>query len=138
MVAVAVLDNQVMPEQDQPQRIQAQDVQTLLRKVVVRPLQTYSRRFPDEIPCRLTVVLNDGRVLVKEKRDYEGFHTRPAQWETVVHKFERLNTPYTDASLRGEIIDAVAALDTISVAELIRLLAQVHIPIVGNRSHRTA
>ncbi len=42
MVAVALLDDQVLPEQYRPERIQSQDVQTLLRNVVVRPRDDYS------------------------------------------------------------------------------------------------
>ncbi len=38
LVAVAILDGQVMPEQYRPVRIQSQDVQTLLRKVTVQAL----------------------------------------------------------------------------------------------------
>lgn len=128
LVAVALLDEQVMPEQYRPARIRRQDVQALLRKVGVRPSEEYSRRFPDEMPCRLTVGLDDGRVLVKEKRDFEGFPTRPMGWETVVQKFERLSGPYTEAGLRREILDAVAHLETIRVAELAGLLARVRGP----------
>ncbi len=91
MVAVALLDNQVMPEQYRPERINRQDVQGLLRKVTVHPSQEYSRRFPEEMPCRLVVTLRGGRILTKEKRDYEGFHTRPMGWETVIRKFEGLS-----------------------------------------------
>ena len=42
---------------------------------------------------------SDGRVLVKEKRDYEGFHTRPMRWETVVQKFERLSRGGPDTGI---------------------------------------
>ncbi len=125
MLAVAVLDDQVMPEQYRPERIGRSNVQNLLRKVTVRPRDDYSRRFPDEMPCRLTVALKDGRRLVKEKRDYEGFHARPMRWETVVEKFERLSGPYAGAGLRRQIIDAVAHLESIQVAELMQQLSAV-------------
>ncbi|MGH2404968.1 MAG: MmgE/PrpD family protein, partial [bacterium] len=125
LVAVALLDGQVMPEQYRPERIVRHDVQALLRNVVVRPSEDYSRGFPQLMPCRVVIVLNDGRVLVREKADYEGFHTRPMQWETAVAKFERLCVPYTDAGLRREIVEATAALDGMRVADLVRLLARV-------------
>src|SRR5690242_555271 len=57
LAAVAILDGQVMPEQYAPERIQRADVQALLRKIVVRPLQSFSDRFPDEMPCRITLFL---------------------------------------------------------------------------------
>lgn len=126
MVAVALLDDRVMPEQYRPERIQHDDVQTLLRKISVQPLEAYSQRFPDEMPCRITVSLYN-KTLIKEKQDYEGFHTNPMRWETVVQKFERLSKPYTDAPLRLKIIDTVADLDSIQVEYLIRLLKKIQV-----------
>jgi 2-methylcitrate dehydratase len=131
MVAVALLDGQLRPAQYHPARIMRGDVQSLMRQVVVRPSPGYSARFPDEMPCRLTLVLRDGRQLVVEKRDYEGFHTRPMGWDTVVDKFERLSAPYTTAPLRQKIVQAVADLETTPVRELMELLARVQLPARG-------
>jgi 2-methylcitrate dehydratase len=125
LIAVAVLDGQVMPEQYEPTRIARQDVQTLLRKVSVRALDEYSRRFPEEMPCRVTVILADGRTLVKEKKDYEGFHTLPMAWETVVGKFERLSSKQADSALRRQIVQSVDQLESIQVADLVCLLEEV-------------
>ncbi len=126
MVAVAILDDQVMPEQYRPERIERHDVQALLRRVSVQPAPEYSAGFPDEMPCRITVSLGDGQVLVKEKRDYEGFHTRPMRWETVAHKFERLSADHAEPSLRREIVEAVAHLEELQVSDLMELLSRVH------------
>ncbi len=125
MIAVAVQDGRVMPEQDEPARIARPDVQTLLRKVSVHALDDYTRRFPEEMPCRVTVVLADGQTLSKEKEDYEGFHTRPMAWETVVEKFERLSSGRADSTLRRQIVQLVDQLESIQVGDLVRLLEQV-------------
>jgi 2-methylcitrate dehydratase len=125
LVAVAILDGQVMPEQYRPVRIQSQDVQALLRKVTVKPSSDYSRRFPDEMPCRITLTLRDGRRMAKEKHDYEGFRTRPMSWERAVEKFEKLAAPYAERSLCREIISAVSNLEAIQVSDLTKLLAGV-------------
>jgi 2-methylcitrate dehydratase len=125
LVAVALLDGQVMPEQYTTERIRRQDVQDLLRRVVVRPNDVYTARFPQEMACALRVTLRDGRALSKEKRDYEGFPTRPMRWETVVQKFERLSGPYADAPLRRDLVDAIERLEHLQVCELTRLLASV-------------
>jgi len=125
LVAVAVLDGQVMPEQYKPARIQSQDVQTLLRKVSLKPSPSYSRRFPEEMPSRVTITLRDGRRVTKEKQDYEGFRTRPMSWERAVEKFERLTAPYTKQSLCREIIHAVSHLETIQASDLTKLLAEI-------------
>ncbi len=122
LLAVAVLDGSVMPEQYAPERIRREDVQELLRRVVVRPREEFSRRFPAEMVCQIRVTLHGGRVLTKEKADYEGFLTRPARWDGVVSKFERLTEPYASRFRRAAIIDAIANLDSIRIPELMRLL----------------
>ncbi|HJS17397.1 MAG TPA: hypothetical protein VJ785_01520, partial [Anaerolineales bacterium] len=125
IVAVAILDNQVMPEQYLPERIKRADVQTLLRKVIVRPLDSFSRRFPAEMPSRIRITLNDGRVLTREKRDYEGFLTRPMGWNTITKKFEQLSQARIAPQLQGEIEEAVANLENIQVSELTSLLGKI-------------
>ncbi len=127
MVAAAILDDQVMPDQYLPERIQRSDVQNLLRKVAVRASSAYSLKFPNAMPCRIMIHLRDGRTLTKEKQDYEGFHTRPMTWRTVAHKFERLSGALTDAALRKEILDAAASLESIQIVDLTNLLTQVRV-----------
>lgn len=133
IIAVAILDRKVTPEQYRPDRIQAQDVQALLRKVKVLPSREYSTRFPEEMPCRITVHLLDGRRLLCEKSDYEGFHTRPMGWDAAREKFECLAEPYADGTARRAILDAVASLETLRVRELTRLLTTVRRQEVGAR-----
>ncbi|HEY8477559.1 MAG TPA: MmgE/PrpD family protein, partial [Chloroflexota bacterium] len=111
-----------------PERIQRADAQALLRRVIVRPSEAYSRRFPDEMPCRVAVILRGGEVLTREKRDYEGFFTRPMSWDAVRQKFERLSAPYVDASDREAIVRAVEHLESLAVADVTSLLARVRVP----------
>lgn len=125
MIAVAALDNAVGPKQYLPDRILKPDVQSLLRKVSVRPVAEYSDLFPDALPCRITVRLKSGKIKVKEKRDYEGFFTRLLSWERVVKKFNTLCPPSLDKRLREKIIHATAHLEEIDVAELTMLLGKV-------------
>jgi 2-methylcitrate dehydratase len=125
LVAVALLDGQVLPAQFAAERIGRNDVQTLLRKVTVRPDGELSRRFPAEHACRLTIMLADGRQLTREKHDYEGFHTRPTSWDTVAAKFEKLNAPFTTPTLRMRLVEATRGLEELPARELMKLLAQV-------------
>ncbi|TMD62892.1 MAG: MmgE/PrpD family protein [Chloroflexi bacterium] len=125
MVAVALLDGEVSPAQYTPERIMRQDVQTLLRKVTTRPNDEMSKRFPAEMPCRIHIVLKNGQSLSSEKRDYEGFYTRPMSWEMAAQKFERLASPYTDSDLRRSIEDTVERLEAMEIQQLTEPLAQV-------------
>jgi 2-methylcitrate dehydratase len=122
LISVALLDGQVMPEQYTEERINRRDVQELLNKVSVHPTDEFSKRFPDEMPCRLTITLRDGRALTREIDDYPGFTTRPMSWEMAFEKFERLTAPYTTVYSRRSIADAVKNLELIPVRDLMRLL----------------
>lgn len=131
LLAVALLDDQVMPAQYRPERIARRDVQDLLRRIEVREDPAMSQRFPEEMPCRVTVRLRDGRSVSAQRREYEGFHTAPMSWETVADKFERLSAPYAEASLRRQMIDVVATLERHAVSDLTALLARVQTSLLS-------
>lgn len=131
LVAVALLDGEVMPDQYQSTRIQRADVQALLRRVTVRPDDGFSRRFPAEMPCRVQVTLRGGRRLTTELADYPGFRTRGRTWEAAREKLERLAAPYTTSALRDEIAGTVAALERSPVTALMKLLAAVRSPSIA-------
>jgi 2-methylcitrate dehydratase len=124
LLAVALLDGQVLPGQYTPERIIADDVQALLRRVEVRPAADLSARFPAEHACRLRLVLDDGAVLSVEKSDYEGFLTRPMSWARAREKFERLAAAAVEPEQAAELADAVAALDEIETHDLTAVLAR--------------
>lgn len=128
LVAVALLDGQVMPEQYQPDRIRRPDVQALLRRVTVRPDDDFSRRFPSEMPCRVRLTLRDGRVRTKELADYPGFLTRGRTWAAAREKFDRLTSPFTTSAQREAIGAAIAGLDELPVTALTGLLGAVRLP----------
>ena len=139
LLAVALLDGEVMPAQYTPERIHRDDVQRLLRKVSVRPIPHLSERFPQLMPCHIEIALRDGRTVALQQDDYEGFVTHPMPWEHVVAKFNRLAAPHAERTLRDEIVEAVANLEYIPVAELMQRLARVG-GRVGTRTsaHHTA
>lgn len=128
LVAVALLDGQVMPEQYRPVRIRAADVQSLLQWVAIRPDEGFSRRFPAEMPCRVAIALRDGRVLTAEATDFPGFVTRGRTWEATQAKFNRLAEPFTTPALRARLLTTVADLDQMPVTALTLLLRSVGLP----------
>jgi 2-methylcitrate dehydratase len=125
MVAVALLDGLVGPDQYTLERIRSDDVQKLLQRVKIRPSSDYSHRFPDQMPCHIKITLKNGDVLEINKVDYEGFLTRPMSWENVEIKFKSLSNPFTSVDLQREIVEAVGNLENISTREMTRLLAKV-------------
>jgi 2-methylcitrate dehydratase len=127
LLAVALLDGQVLPEQFAPERILRTDVQDLLRRVVVRPAADLTARFPAEHACRLRIRLAGGATLAAEKADYHGFVTRPMGWARARQKFEGLGAGL-DPGLRAELADAVSSLDELETRDLTALLARAGAP----------
>jgi 2-methylcitrate dehydratase len=127
ILAAAILDGQVTPEQYRLERIRRSDVQDLLQRVTVSPNVAYSERFPNEMPCRIAIRLRDGHTLMKEIRDYPGFYSQPMTWDVAFQKFERLAEPYTTASERRAIAGAISELENTQVSDLMLLLASVRV-----------
>jgi 2-methylcitrate dehydratase len=122
LVSIALLDGKAMPEQYSIERINRPDVQELLNRVSIQPTEEFSSRFPDEMPCRLTITLRDGRVLMKEIHDYPGFGTKPMSWERALEKFESIAGALATSSCRRSIANAVKNLESINVRDLTGLL----------------
>jgi 2-methylcitrate dehydratase len=125
LLAVAALDGDVQPAQLDPRRIARPDVQGLLKKVEVRPDNSFTARYPGETPSRIIVRLNSGESYSHEVNGYPGFPTQPFTWDELAAKFERLAGRRTDKILCADIQAAVRSLDSIQVAELMKLLGRV-------------
>ncbi|HEY1838786.1 MAG TPA: MmgE/PrpD family protein [Mycobacterium sp.] len=125
LVAVALLDGRVGPEQLETQRVRLGDVQDLLARVDVEAAPDLTQAYPEHTQARVHITLKDGRDFHREQSDFEGSPTRPMSWDRVVEKFHWLAEPFADTALRAEIIDAVHRLDEISLAELAALLGAV-------------
>jgi 2-methylcitrate dehydratase len=125
LIAAALLDDQLGPEQLEEERIQAPDAQALLRNVQIFPDERFSARYPDELSARVTIRTRDQHVFVKEQNGYEGGLTNPMSWERTVEKFHWLAEAFADEELRSRIIGAVERLDTSEVSDLTYLLSQV-------------
>ena len=126
LLAVALLDGDVMPAQFKPERIIKPDVQSLLKKVSVQPNHEYTEQYPKKMPAKITVRMQDGKVIEHEVQDYPGLASRPFTWEESVEKFDRLVTARVDEVLSGEIKDAVQSVENIQVRDLMKLLGSDH------------
>jgi 2-methylcitrate dehydratase len=132
LLAVALLDGDVMPAQFDPDRIAKADVQQLLKKVSVRPDQEFTDQYPAKMPAKVAVRLRDGKVIKHEVQDLPGMPADPFTWEDSVEKFDRLVVGRADEGLSREIKDAVRSLETIQVEKLMQLLGRV---TSGKRRH---
>jgi 2-methylcitrate dehydratase len=136
LAAVALLDGDVWPEQFLPERIRRPDVQELLRRVTVRTpshlskppelarrLDPFTRAYPGVMRARVTIELRDGRSVTRQQDDYEGYHSRPMTWDTVIAKFERLAERHTSAAQRRALVGAVRSLETLTTSDLVAVLS---------------
>jgi 2-methylcitrate dehydratase len=137
LLAVALLDGDVMPAQFKPDRIARPDVQALLKKVSVRPNQEFTEQYPRKMPAKITVRLQDGKAIEHEVQDYPGLASRPFTWEDSVEKFDRLVVGRADEGLSREIKDAVHSLESIQVRDLMKLLDHVKAASSAASSSRT-
>jgi len=125
LLAVALLDGDVQPAQFKPDRIIKADVQGLLKKVSVRAKHEYTDEYPGKMPAKITVRLQDGKVIEHEVQDYPGLASHPFTWEDSVKKFDRLVAGRIDEGLSREIKDAVRSLENVQVRDLMKLLGRV-------------
>jgi len=134
LLAVALLDGDVMPAQFAPDRIIKSDVQGLLKKVSVRPNREFTEVYPAKMPAKITVRLQDGQVIEHEVQDYPGLASDPFTWEESVAKFDRLVAGRVDDVLAREIKDAVLSLENIQARDLTKLLGNVKVGQPGAKS----
>lgn len=128
MIAAMILDGNVLPAQYLPERIQKKDIQELLQKVEVKEKKEYSIRFPKEMACDITIFMNDGSHFQVEKKDYEGFVTRKASWQTIIHKFDLLTTSLIDEDVRNKIIEIVQNIEQYKITALMEVLEHLNQP----------
>jgi 2-methylcitrate dehydratase len=124
LLAVALLDGDVMPAQFKPERIIKSDVQNLLKKVSVRPNQEFTELYPQKMPAKITVRLQDGKVIEHEVQAYPGLASDPFTWEDSAEKFDRVVAGRADEGLCNEIKDAVRSIENIQARDLLKLLSR--------------
>jgi 2-methylcitrate dehydratase len=125
LLAAALIDGQVGPEQLQTERIHRSDVRELLNRISVRPDAALTARYPESTPVRITMKLRNGQQVSREQDDFEGARSRPFTWDRTVKKLDWLAEQYADDGLRGAIVDTVGHLDEAPVSALTGLLAKV-------------
>jgi 2-methylcitrate dehydratase len=125
LLAVALIDGDVMPGQFKPERIIKPDVQGLLKRVSVRPNHEYTEQYPKKMPAKIIVRLQNGSVIEHEVQDYPGLASHPFTWEDAAQKFDTLVAGRVDEGLSGEIKDAARSVEHIQVRDLMKLLGSV-------------
>jgi 2-methylcitrate dehydratase len=128
LLSVALLDGEVWPPQFTTERINRDDVQSLMRKVTAAPNDDFSRRLGPQMPASLSIELEGGQVITGEKGVFDGFWATPMTWDQVRAKFDRLTDGRLDKALRADLAAAAQNIDKIAVKDLTALLGRVSPP----------
>ncbi|MFC7135402.1 MULTISPECIES: MmgE/PrpD family protein [Salinibaculum] len=120
MLAAALIDREMTNDAYDPERIQREDVQTLLRTVEVEEDERLTEQFEDGLmPAVLDVELDDGTEYHIEKEAFQGHPTQPMSWADVEEKFETMTRDRYDAARRDAVIEMVKDLEDHDVADLV-------------------
>jgi 2-methylcitrate dehydratase len=122
LVAVALLDGEVSARQYTPECLGREDVRTLTARVEARPDPQYSARFPGAMPARITVRLADGSRHTARKSDYDGFSTRPLDWDAVRGRFRDMDAGLSDSAVE-ETVEVIRTLEQRRARDLGHALA---------------
>jgi 2-methylcitrate dehydratase len=128
LLSVALLDGEVWPPQFTTERINRDDVQSLMRKVTAAPNDDFSRRLGPQMPASLSIELEGGQVITGEKGVFDGFWATPMTWDQVRAKFDRLTDGRLDKALGADLAAAAQNIDKIAVKDLTALLGRVSPP----------
>ena len=122
--AVTLLDGTALARQFSPERIDADDVWSLIERTTVRHDPAFDQRHEDGYNTRLRVVLRDGAPREAFIEHPRGGLLAPLSNAEVVEKFRALSADVVDEEQAQRIEDAVLDLDELDDARhLARLLA---------------
>lgn len=137
LAAVAAIDGAVSPAQLLQERINRQDVQSLLTRVRINTvfpvhlprkiadvIDPYTRVYPYKVPSKVTVRLRGGKEFSLKKDEYEGFFTKPMSLEKVEKKFRDITTGIISAQYQEKICSIIKNIETQGPVKLMETLAQ--------------
>lgn len=122
-VAVALLDGQVSAAQFVPERLNDPRLLDLIARTTVVEDPVLTSRYPESIPNRLKVILDDGTEMVCELSYPPGHHRNPLSDTQLAAKFHGSVDPVLGKDRAGEIEASVSRLDSDPAPhEVLRLL----------------
>jgi len=123
MLAAAAIDRELLTWQYEPERIQSDDVQRLLRTVSVEEDPALTERFESgEMPAVIDVELADGTVHHVEKDAFRGHPTDPMDWDDLDAKLRPMATDVYGEHRWAKITGCVKSLEERTVHDLLELL----------------
>lgn len=125
LVAVALIDGEVSPQQFTQQRVESEDVQQLLSKVVAWLNLSYTRDYPNSLRTNVRIETHDGRILQREKESYPGFFRQPMSVQALLAKYNSVATLGGSPQSAQRIIQVVAKLEDNPLSALLEALSDL-------------
>lgn len=110
-VAAALLDGSASCGQFTPQRIDSEDIWSLLPRITAHHDPVYDRALSEKYTCRIDVALRDGKNL-KSERKLPSTVSEPLTREHVIAKFHSLTHGLIDSSRADHIVEAVLQIES--------------------------
>lgn len=121
-VAVALVDGEVWLQQFDETRFRDETLLDLVSRVSVLRDSELSKRYPEGIPNRITMLLKSGEKLTEEVTFPRGHSRNPMTDEEVERKFHALADPVLPASRIDEALDRLWNLDReTEIGQLLKL-----------------
>ncbi|MGF1580429.1 MAG: MmgE/PrpD family protein [Gemmataceae bacterium] len=121
--AVALVDGDVTLEQFSPERLADEKLLDLVAKVTIHRDAEINKGYPEGIPNRITITMDDGAQHIKEVSYPRGHARNPMTDEEVEKKFRTMAEPRYGKDKADAILQACWNLDELSKAgELLSLL----------------
>jgi 2-methylcitrate dehydratase len=111
IVAATLLDGGIWLNSFTKKRITASDVADLMNRVEVVENPELTKRYPEELPNRITLILRNGEKIVVEESIPRGHYKNPMTDEEVENKFHKLASPLLDEGRRREIVSKVWSME---------------------------
>ncbi|MEA3025036.1 MAG: 2-methylcitrate dehydratase [Alphaproteobacteria bacterium] len=87
VVAAVLIDGAYTDAIFAPERFQDRRTLDLMKKITVKEDNEFNRRYPNSLPCRMTITLKNGERKTAELSNPIGHHDRPMTDAQVVEKF---------------------------------------------------
>jgi 2-methylcitrate dehydratase PrpD len=123
-VAVACIEGKAFLEEYTEESIRRQDVREFMKKINVKHAPDLDRFFPESIPSRVKITMDDGKCLTKEVRYAKGDRQNPLSWKEILQKFNAL-VPSSKLSnnKKKQLIETIQNLEQIKdIKEFTKLL----------------
>lgn len=111
LVAAALVDGAFSVRVFDPERLADPRIHALIDKISAREDPSFTARFPDEIPCRIEVELDDGSVVAGEIDAPRGHIRNPMTDSEVDEKFLGMAHGVMTGDRAGRLLETIKAVD---------------------------